>query len=89
MATSEDVDLTRKYVRIVERRADGFIEFQFSIGYAEYYVELILSPEDFELFCKENQVEFLPEGEQGKSSVLEWALRDVAKGRLPRDMFEQ
>jgi GTP-dependent phosphoenolpyruvate carboxykinase len=45
---------------------------------------LILSLEDFEIFCKENQVEFLPEGEQEKSSVLEWSVRDVAKGRTPQ-----
>ncbi len=84
MTITEGAALTKKYVRIVERRPDGFIEFQFSIGYTEYYVELILSLEDFEIFCKENQVEFLPEGEQEKSSVLEWSLRDVAKGRTPQ-----
>lgn len=84
MTITEGATLTKKYVRIVERRPDGFIEFQFSIDYTEYYVELILSLEDFEIFCKENQVEFLPEGEQEKSSVLEWSLRDVAKGRTPQ-----
>ncbi|MFZ2628810.1 MAG: phenol hydroxylase subunit [Rugosibacter sp.] len=84
MTTTEGAALTKKYVRIIERRADGFIEFQFSIGYTEYYVELILSPEDFEIFCKENQVEFLSEGEQEKSSGLEWSVRDVAKRRTPQ-----
>jgi phenol hydroxylase P0 protein len=86
---TEDAALTQqKYVRVIERREDGFVEFRFSIGYPEYYAELVLSGQDFEVFCKENAVTFLPEGESAGSddepNGLTWSLRDVAKGRMPR-----
>lgn len=85
----KDAALTQhRYVRVIERREDGFVEFRFSIGYPEYYAELILSEKDFEVFCKENAVTFLPEGESARATSepngLTWSLRDVAKGRVPR-----
>ena len=89
MVMTEDATLTQqKYVRVIERRKDGFVEFRFSIGYPEYYAELVLSEQDFEVFCKDNAVTFLPEGEPEKTTAeldgLIWSLRDVAKGRIPQ-----
>lgn len=53
-------DISKRYVRITEQRADGFVEFEFSVAWPELCVELIMLQADFEQFCQENQVEFLP-----------------------------
>ena len=36
------VDLMRRFVRIQERREDGLVAFEFSIGWPELAVELLL-----------------------------------------------
>lgn len=57
MDTSEPViDIDRKYVRVVERRADGLVEFEFAIGEPELCAELLLPADAFESFCAENRV---------------------------------
>ncbi len=53
------VDLDRKFVRLIERRADGFVEFEFAIGDPGLYVELLLPPDAYEAFCESNRVTFL------------------------------
>lgn len=57
--SESEVALLRKFVRITRRRPDGFLEFQFAIGYEEMFVELILSPDAFEDFCVSNRVTVL------------------------------
>ena len=44
-------DVSRKFVRVLKRRDNGFIEFEFSIGWPELSVELMLPERDFEAFC--------------------------------------
>lgn len=44
-------DPTRKYVRVTERRADGLVAFEFSIGWPELSVELMLPAAAFDEFC--------------------------------------
>ncbi len=46
----------RRFVRVTGRH-DGFVEFDFSIGGPELYIELILSEAAFEEFCRDNRVE--------------------------------
>ena len=55
-----EVDLGRRFVRIRGRQANGFIEFDFSVGWPDLVVELVLAPADFETFCRENDVRLLP-----------------------------
>lgn len=45
------VDLTRKSVRVLERRANGFVLFEFSLGWPELAAELMLTQADFDAFC--------------------------------------
>jgi phenol hydroxylase P0 protein len=73
-------DIAKRYVRVIHRRADGFIEFQFAIGHTEYFAELMLKEKDFQAFCEENKVIFLPEGAQASRHAFDWTLRDVAQG---------
>ncbi|MCE1240073.1 MAG: phenol hydroxylase subunit [Azonexaceae bacterium] len=49
-------DAGRRYVRICDRRADGFVEFEFSIGDPELAVELMLPESAFHEFCLANEV---------------------------------
>lgn len=50
------VDVSLKYVRLLERRADGLVSFEFSIGWPELAVELMLPTAAFDAFCARNQV---------------------------------
>jgi phenol hydroxylase P0 protein len=78
------VDVTRKFVRLVERRADGLVEFEFSIGLPELYVEMLLPAEAYEAFCRNNAVEFLegPRPLEDTGADWEWRLRDASSERF-------
>ena len=49
-------DATRRYVRVCNQRADGFIEFEFAIGDPALCVELMLPETAFHEFCLANEV---------------------------------
>ncbi|ACB35621.1 Phenol hydroxylase subunit [Leptothrix cholodnii SP-6] len=49
-------DPSRRYVRLTERRADGLVAFEFSIGWPELAVELLLPEAAFTEFCSTNRV---------------------------------
>jgi phenol/toluene 2-monooxygenase (NADH) P0/A0 len=53
-------DTTRRFVRITGERANGFIEFDFSIGEPDLSVEMILGRDALAEFCAANRVEMLP-----------------------------
>lgn len=59
-------DATRRYVRVCQERADGFVEFEFAIGEPEMFVELMLPMPAFHEFCLANGVILLePLAEEG------------------------
>lgn len=49
-------DTSRRYVRVTEERADGLVAFDFSIGWSELSVELMLPRAAFDEFCATNHV---------------------------------
>jgi phenol/toluene 2-monooxygenase (NADH) P0/A0 len=49
-------DTSRKFVRVLADRADGFVAFEFSIGWPELAVELLLPAPAFAEFCAANGV---------------------------------
>lgn len=53
------LDLTKRYVRVLERRADGLVSFEFAIGWPELVVELMLPSAAFDEFCCKHQVIWL------------------------------
>jgi phenol hydroxylase P0 protein len=53
------VDTSRRFVRVTERRADGLVAFEFSIGWPELAVDLLLPAAAFAEFCERNQVQRL------------------------------
>lgn len=52
-------DPTRKYVRQLAPRTDGLVAFEFSIGWPELSVELLLPDAAFAEFCAANGVQHL------------------------------
>ena len=85
MAMQEpEVDVRRKYVRLVERRDDGLVEFEFSIGLPELYVEMLLPADAYEAFCQTNAVEFLdgPRPIEDTGADWAWRLRDASHERF-------
>lgn len=71
-AAESGFDANRRYVRICERRADGFVEFEFAIGDPALCVELMLKEADFHAFCLSNDVIVLGGSESGQG---DWAAR--------------
>ena len=49
-------DPTRRYVRIVEERPDGMVEFEFAVGEPELFVEMMLPRAAFQDFCGDQGV---------------------------------
>jgi phenol hydroxylase P0 protein len=78
-----DFDPTRKFIRVTERRPDGFVAFDFAIGYPEIFVELVMPVKAFDEFCTSNRVTQL-EGERPevKDSDWAWQLNDVHQRRF-------
>ena len=52
-------DTTRRYVRVLEERADGLVAFEFAIGWPELAVELLLPAQAFAEFCATQRVQRL------------------------------
>jgi len=55
-AIQPDCDLSRRFVRVLGRRDNGFVEFAFSVGWPELSVELMLPTPAFEAFCTAHRV---------------------------------
>ena len=56
---SGDAILRRKFVRVINERDDGLVTFEFSIGWPELAVELMLPGQAFAEFCAREQVQRL------------------------------
>jgi phenol hydroxylase P0 protein len=44
-------DPRKRFIRLVERRADGMVEFEFAVGEPELFVEMLLPEPAFVAFC--------------------------------------
>ena len=55
-----EVDTSRRWVRVTEERPDGLVAFEFSVGWPELVVELMLPAPAFAEFCQVNRVQYLP-----------------------------
>ena len=59
-----------RFVRVTNPDREGFVEFNFSIGGPEIYLEMILAKPDFEAFRKEQGAVLLtPEQEEAVDRV--------------------
>lgn len=78
-------DTTRKFVRVIETRDNGMVEFEFAIGEPELFVELLLPGPAFAEFCTANQVTVLgtaPAGSGAPPSEWDWNLRQATHQRF-------
>ncbi len=78
------IDVTRKFVRIIEERHDGLMVFEFAIGEPELCVEMLLPRDAFEEFCRTNRVIRLEPAEAGAESRTDWDwnLREATQQRF-------
>ena len=58
--TPLDCDVSRRFVRVLQRRSNGLVEFEFSIGWPELSVELMLPERAFADFCIAQKARVLP-----------------------------
>lgn len=49
-------NLAQRSVNITRRRANGFVEFEFSVGWPELVVELMMTEADFQQFCQKQNI---------------------------------
>ncbi|NBA93487.1 phenol hydroxylase subunit [Pseudomonas sp. R5(2019)] len=48
-----------RYVRVRSGADNPFIEFDFAIGYPDLFVELVMPPDAFRIFCRVNRVQHM------------------------------
>lgn len=52
-------DLSRRTVRVTERRADGLVAFEFSMGWPDLVVELLMPAAAFDEFCAAQRAQLI------------------------------
>ncbi|ENQ7793631.1 phenol hydroxylase subunit [Pseudomonas aeruginosa] len=82
-----DLDTRKRFVRVTGSRGSNFVEFDFAIGEPELFVEMILTHEAFDEFCRTNQVESMPalpevNGEDDEAGQWDWRLADATQVRF-------
>jgi len=76
-------DVGRKFVRVLERRRDGLVAFEFAIGEPDLCVDMLLPADAFERFCEEQRVIRLAEGTRDEaSSDWDWSMHTAARQRF-------
>lgn len=75
----DEFDMSKKYVRVCDVRADGFVEFDYCLGEPDMMLEMILPKADFNAFCEQQQVTFLAEDGHtaDTNSPFDWRMHDA------------
>ncbi len=66
------VDWHQRAVRVCKVRDDGFVSFDFIVGDPDIYVEMLLSPEAFVQFCKDQRL------------VPDYTVHEASQANFPR-----
>lgn len=81
-----DFDPHRKFIRVVEQRADGWVAFEFAVGEPELFVEMLLPRAAFEDFCATQGVQpvwLVPQASAPDDSAADhawtWTLHDALR----------
>jgi len=69
---SPNWDPQAKWVRVVEMRANGMVEFEFAVGEPQLYVEMVMPRAAFEEFCAMHAVTPTAAGAATCSSDQPW-----------------
>lgn len=72
-------DPAKRYVRLTQMRADGFVEFEFAIGDPDLAVELILPADAYRDFCRDNHAVIVSslQGTEIDRARLRWSTDDL------------
>ncbi|HEX7648857.1 MAG TPA: phenol hydroxylase subunit [Noviherbaspirillum sp.] len=87
---AKQFDTTRKFVRVIETRENGMVEFEFAIGEPELFVELLLPAQAFAEFCASNAVTVIdpaaqpvpPVNPDSEAAQWDWNLRQATHQRF-------
>lgn len=78
--TDVRIEVSRKFVRIADVRADGFVAFDFAIGEPGIYVEMLLPRDAFETFCRDHAVTILETADAAPGEdPMAWGLRNATQ----------
>lgn len=77
-------DTTRRFIRVTHRRKDGFVAFDFAMGDASVFLEMLLPETDFDAFRTTQNARPFPEpsGETEQGSDWDWRLADATGTRF-------
>lgn len=72
-------DPAKRFVRLTQVRADGFVEFEFAIGDPELAVNLILPADAYRDFCRDNRAVLISplQGTAIDRARLRWSTDDL------------
>lgn len=81
---AEEFDTSKRFVRLIEKREDGFVEFEFAVGEPEIFAEMMLAEKDFIIFCQDQQVVMIDENSNpiDHENGFEWRMRDATHKRV-------
>lgn len=76
------IDVNLRFVRVIERRADGLIEFEFAIGEPDLCVEMLMPVDAFDAFCSDNEAILLPRRDDIADPDWGWSLHQATHQRF-------
>ncbi|KAF1711480.1 phenol hydroxylase [Pseudoxanthomonas kalamensis DSM 18571] len=89
MEAPASFDTCRNFVRVTGERGD-FVEFEFAIGEPELFIEMILTRDAFEDFCRDRKPVHLPPNSADRPMLecneeeneFDWHLSDAREQRF-------
>lgn len=57
----DEATMARRYVRVTGHSDNGFVQFEYSVGWPDFALEMALPEALFNDFCLKNKVQFLTE----------------------------
>ena len=81
-ASPAPLDVTQRFIRIVQEHDNGMVEFEFAVGEPGLFVEMVMPRPQFEEFCAMQAVVpthgRLPGHSEGSAAhEWDWSLRDA------------
>ncbi len=71
----QNIDVSKKFVRLTGKRPDGLVEFDFAIGEPELFVELLMPEAAYTEFCTTNEVILLQGPRPAADNPEDWDWR--------------
>jgi len=89
MSNTPNFNPDLKFVRIIEKHANGLVEFEFAVGEPELFVELLMAQAQFDEFCVMHGVTptqgHLAVTQTSEEQEWDWSLRAAREQHLRHD----